>query len=84
MRVHVNLTPLHQCCIAGARENATRFLAKNWVPGFRMGWVAESATRNIALKRDVVSLMGLNRKVHPGLRRQNGMHFPQGKIAVAA
>ena len=26
--------------------------------GFRMGWVAESATRNIALKRDAVSRQG--------------------------
>lgn len=32
---------------------------------FRMGWVAESATRNIALKRDAVSLMRLKRKAHP-------------------
>ena len=51
--------------------------------GFRMGWVAESATRNIALKRDAVSPTRLNRKAHPGIRRQNGTRFPRDRIAAA-
>ena len=50
--------------------------------GFRMGWVAESATRNSAQKRDAVSPMGLNRKMRPSLRHQNGTHFPRGSIAA--
>lgn len=40
---------------------------------FRMGWVAESATRNIVLKRDAVSLMCLKRKAYPIPELQNGM-----------
>ena len=52
--------------------------------GFRMGWVAESATRNIALKRDAVSLMRLKRKAHPIPELQNGMRFPRGRIVAAA
>ena len=51
--------------------------------GFRMGWVAESATRNIALKRDADSPTRLNRKAHPILRRQNGMRFPRDRIYAA-
>ncbi len=51
--------------------------------GFRMGWVAESATRNIALKRDADSPTRLNRKAHPILRRQNGTRFPRDRIAAA-
>ena len=51
---------------------------------FRMGWVAESATRNIALKRDAVSLMRLKRKAHPVSELQNGMRFPRGRIVAAA
>ena len=52
--------------------------------GFRMGWVAESATRNIALKRVAVSLMRLKRKAHPIPELQNGMRFPRGRIVAAA
>ena len=52
--------------------------------GFRMGRVAETATRNIALKRDTVSPTRLKRKVHPISELQNGMHFPRGRIATAA
>ena len=51
--------------------------------GFRMGWVAESATQNIALKRDTVSLMRLKRKAHPIPELQNGMRFPRGRIVAA-
>lgn len=51
---------------------------------FRMGWVAESATQNIALKRDAVSLMSLKRKAHPIPELQNGMRFPRGRIVAAA
>lgn len=51
---------------------------------FRMGWVAETATRNIALKRDAVSLMRLKRKAHPISELQNGMRFPRGRIVAAA
>ena len=51
--------------------------------GFRMGWVAENATRNIALKRDADSPTRLNRKAHPILRRQNGMRFPRDRIYAA-
>ena len=50
--------------------------------GFRMGWVAESATRKIAPKRDAVALMGLKRKARPIPELQNGMHFPRGSIAA--
>ena len=51
--------------------------------GFRMGWVAESATRNIALKRDAVSLMRLKRKAHPIPELQNGTRFPRDRIYAA-
>ena len=51
---------------------------------FRMGWVAESATRNIVLKRDAVSLMCLKRKAYPIPELQNGMRFPRGRIVAAA
>ena len=51
---------------------------------FRMGWIAESATRNIVLKRDAVSLMCLKRKAYPIPELQNGMRFPRGRIAAAA
>ena len=52
--------------------------------GFRMGWVAESATRNIAPKRDGVSPTRLKRKAHPIPELQNGMRFPHGRIVAAA
>ena len=52
--------------------------------GFRMGWVAETATRNIALKRDTVSPTRFKRKAHPISELQNGMHFPRGRIVAAA
>ena len=51
--------------------------------GFRMGWVAESATRKIAPKRDAVSLTRLKRKAHPISELQNGMRFPRGRIVAA-
>ena len=51
---------------------------------FRMGWVAETATRNIALKWDAVSLMRLKRKAHPIPELQNGMRFPRGRIVAAS
>ena len=51
--------------------------------GFRMGWVAESATRNIASKRDAVSPMGLKRKARPIPELQNGTRFPRGRIVAA-
>ena len=69
--------------VSNARENATRFFGRIPGRGFRMGWVAESATRNIALKRDAVSPTRLNRKAHPILRRQNGMRFPRDRIYPA-
>ena len=52
--------------------------------GFRMGWVAESATRNDALKRDGVSPTRFKRKAHPIPELQNGMHFPRGRIDAVA
>ena len=52
--------------------------------GFRMGWVAESATRNIAPKRDAVFPTRLKRKAHPIPELQNGMRFPRGRIVAAA
>ena len=70
--------------VSNARENATRFFGRIPGRGFRMGRVAETATRNIALKRDTVSPTRLKRKVHPISELQNGMHFPRGRIATAA
>lgn len=52
--------------------------------GFRMGWVAESATRKIALKRDAVSPTGPKRKAHPIPELQNGTLFPRRRIVAAA
>ena len=52
--------------------------------GFRMGWVAEGATRKIALKRDAVSPTGPKRKAHPIPELQNGTRFPRGRIVAAA
>ena len=51
--------------------------------GFRMGWVAESATRNNAPKRDAVSPTCLKRKAHPIQELQNGMRFPRDRIYAA-
>ena len=51
--------------------------------GFRMGWVAESATRNIAPQRDAVSPMGLKRKARPIPELQNGTRFPRDRIDTA-
>ena len=51
--------------------------------GFRMGWVAESATQNNAPKRDAVSPTCLKRKAHPIQELQNGMRFPRGRIYAA-
>ena len=51
--------------------------------GFRMGWVAESATRIIAPKRDAVSPTRLKRKAHPIPELQTGMRFPRGRIVAA-
>ena len=70
--------------VSNARENATRFFGRIPGRGFRMGRVAETATRNIALKRDTVSPTRLKRKVHPISELQNGMHFPRGRIVAAA
>ena len=66
-------------------------LSGNYVPELRLGMgctfrlraLAESATRNIALKRDAVSPTRLNRKAHPILGRQNGMRFPRDRIYAA-
>ena len=41
--------------------------------------VSESASRNIGSERDTVSQTGLNRKLRPSLRPQNGMQFPLGQ-----
>ena len=43
--------------------------------GFRMGWVAESATRNIALKRDAVSRQGSTGKRIPEFGAKTGRAF---------
>ena len=51
--------------------------------GFRMGWVAESATRNNAPKRDAVSPTCLKRKAHPIPELQNGTRFPRDRIYAA-
>ena len=51
--------------------------------GFRMGWVVENATRNIAPKRDAVSPTCPKRKAHPIPELQNGMRFPCGRIVAA-
>ena len=52
--------------------------------GFRMGWVAESATWNIAPKRDAVSPMGLKWKACPIPELQNGTCFPCDRIDAVA
>ena len=73
---------LHQRCIECSGKCEPVF-GRIMGRGFRMGWVAESATRNIALKRDAVSPMGLKRKAHPIPELQNGMRFPCGRIVAA-
>ena len=70
--------------VSNARENATRFFGRIPGRGFRMGRVAETATRNIAPQRDAVSPMGLKRKARPIPELQNGMRFPRGRIVAAA
>ena len=46
---------------------------------FPNGLVSETATRNIGSERDMLSQTGLNRKLRPSLRPQNGMQFPLGQ-----
>ena len=45
---------------------------------FRMAPQAETATRNRAVEWDMLSQWQLKRKVHPGIRAQNGTRFPNG------
>ena len=45
---------------------------------FRMTPQAETATRNPAVEWDMLSQWQLKRKVHPGIRAQNGTCFPNG------
>ena len=45
---------------------------------FRMMPQAETATRNRAVEWDMLSQWQLKRKVHPGIRAQNGTRFPSG------
>lgn len=45
---------------------------------FRMMPQAETATRNRAVEWDMLSQWQLKRKVHPGIRAQNGTRFPNG------
>ena len=43
---------------------------------FRLEPLAETATQNIGSERDVLSQTGLNRKLRPSLRPQNGTQLP--------
>ena len=48
---------------------------------FRMMPQAETATRNRAVERDMLSQWQLKRKVHPGILVRNGMQFPNEWLA---
>ena len=49
---------------------------------FRMMPQAETATRNRAVEWDMLSQWQLKRKVHPGIRAQNGTRFPADRPAL--
>lgn len=75
---------------AAATQSGTRF--PNDCPGgkripesalrlgrsFRMTPQAETASRNLSSEWDSFSGRRLKRKVHPGIRAQNGSRFPNG------
>ena len=48
---------------------------------FRIGPQEETVSQNSAPKRDALSETALKRKLHPGIRLQNGMPFPVEPLA---
>ncbi len=70
---------LHPFCmraVTSAWESASRFSVEFWVPSFPNRPLGESASQNTGLRWDALSQTGLNRKLRPSLRPQNGMNFP--------